>query len=335
MSVEFLDVPSQMNVEADKLATYDLQEYGSMKPIVPFDPMSGIQLSINGQTATRRIHAAIHQQQHFVPLQQYYRSRFHWHQETFDDIDWSNFAIVYQSFPRQRTFFSKLGWKKPPVAARLHKRTPCYDHRCPTCNTDNEDDDHLYQYEHTTRSSWRTLLFETIGAKFHVILDPNILAIIRIGLRAYFTDCSPNFSERFPDGYSTSPYEALITKQNKIGWDHFGCGKLTKEWKLVQYHFAKRYGMVKQSEGWTVDLVKMMANSSFQLWELRNTCRHGHDDASKQQSIFEQTHREVRCLYLLQPMVLQQDRVLFRDTVEEHLLSAVPQLQAGLCIIDD
>jgi hypothetical protein len=48
-SVKFLDVPSQMNVVANKLATYDLQEYGSMKPIVPFDPMSGIQLSINGQ----------------------------------------------------------------------------------------------------------------------------------------------------------------------------------------------------------------------------------------------------------------------------------------------
>jgi hypothetical protein len=68
-----------------------------------------------------------------------------------------------------------------------------------------------------------------------VILDPDILAIIRIGLQAHFTDCSPDFLERFPDEYSTSPYEALITKQNKIGWDHFVCGKLTKEWRLVQY----------------------------------------------------------------------------------------------------
>jgi hypothetical protein len=50
--VKFLDVPSQMNVVANKLATYDFQEYVSMKPIVPFDPMSGIQLNINGQTAT-------------------------------------------------------------------------------------------------------------------------------------------------------------------------------------------------------------------------------------------------------------------------------------------
>jgi hypothetical protein len=72
---------------------------------------------------------------------------------------------------------------------------------------------------------------------------------------------------------------------------------------MAQYHFAKRYGLEKQSKGWTVDLVKI-ANSSFQLWELRNACCHGHDDASKQQSIYEQTHREVCCLYLLQPMVL-------------------------------
>jgi hypothetical protein len=127
-----------------------------------------------------------------------------------------------------------------------------------------------------------------------------------------------------------SPYKALITKQNQIGWDHFVCGKLTKEWRLDQYHFAKRYGVVKQSKGWTVDLVKIMVNLSFQLWELRNTCRHGHDDASKQQSIYGQTHREVRCLYLLQPMVLQQVCTIFRDTVEEHLLAAVPQLRSWI-----
>jgi hypothetical protein len=79
-----------------------------------------------------------------------------------------------------------------------------------------------------------------------------------------------------------------------------------------------------------VDLGKLMANSSFKLWELRNTCCHGHDGASKQQSIYEQTHREVRCLYLLQPMVLQQYCILFRDTVKEHLLSAVPQLRSWI-----
>jgi hypothetical protein len=100
---------------------------------------------------------------------------------------------------------------------------------------------------------------------------------------------------------------ALITQQNKIGWDHFVFSKLTREWRLVQYQYAKCYGLVKQSEGWILDLVKLMAHSLFKLWELRNTCRHGHDNASRQQSIYKQTHCEVHCLYLLQPMVLQQD----------------------------
>jgi hypothetical protein len=258
-----------------------------------------IQLSINGQTVTLRIHAAIHQQQHFVPLQQY-RSRFHWHQETFNDIDWTNIAIVYRQFPRHRNFFSKLRWKKLPVAARLHKRTPCYDHRCPTCNTDNEDDAHIFQCKHISRSSWRTSLFEIINAKFQLILIYWLSYVSAFGRTSQIV--LQTFRSGFSSGYLTSPYKVLITKQNQIGWDHFVCGKITKEWRLVQYHFAKqRYGLVKQSEGWTVDLVKMMANSLFQLWELRNTCRHGHDDASKQQSIYEQTHRKVNCLYLCSP----------------------------------
>jgi hypothetical protein len=103
--------------QADKLETYKLHEYGSMKPIVLFNPMSVIQLNINGQTVTRQIHAAIHQQQYFVPIKNYYRSRFHWPQDTFDNIDWQNFALAYKRFPRQHTFFYKLGWRKLLVAA--------------------------------------------------------------------------------------------------------------------------------------------------------------------------------------------------------------------------
>jgi hypothetical protein len=67
----------------------------------------------------------------------------------------------------------------------------------------------------------------------------------------------------------------------------FHMGKVSKEWNQVQYQHAKRYRMVKQSEGWMLGLIKLMANSSFQLWELRNQCRHGHDNATAQQSMHE------------------------------------------------
>jgi hypothetical protein len=161
------------------------------------------------------------------------------------------------------------------VAGRLHKRTPCYDHRCPKCAAAHEDDDHLYQCQHVTPSQWRTSLLDKIYNQLHSILDPHLIAVIRISLRAYFNDSSPDFSERFPQGYSSTPYNDVITQQNAIGWDHFIRGKVSKEWQQVQYQYAKRYGMIKQSEGWVLGLIKIMANLSFQLWELRNQCRHG------------------------------------------------------------
>jgi hypothetical protein len=106
--------------------------------------------------------------------------------------------------------------------------------------------------------------------------------------------------------------------------------KISKEWKHVQYQYAKRYGLIKQSEGWVLGLIKLMANSLFQLWELRNQCRHGHDNATRQQSLAEQAHREIRCLYQLKPLTLPQDQNLFRHSVDEHLTETVPQLRTWI-----
>jgi hypothetical protein len=113
-------------------------------------------------------------------------------------------------------------------------------------------------------------------------------------------------------------------------WDHFIRGKVSKEWNQVQYQHAKCYGMVKQSEGWMLGLIKLMANSSFQLWELRNQCRHGHDNATRQQSMHDQAHREIRCLYQLKNLTLPQDLNLFCHSVDEHLTETVPQLRTWI-----
>jgi hypothetical protein len=273
---------------------------------------------------------AIHNQQHLAPLRQYYRARFHWSLDVFEGIDWQQYSMAYRRFPRQRTFFSKLGWKKLPVAGRLHKRTSCYDHLCPTCAAEHEDDDHVYQCQHITRSQWRTSILDKIYDKFNTVLDPDLMAIIRIGLRAYFNDSSPDFSDRFPQGYSSTPYNDIITQQNDIGWDHFIRGKISKEWQHVQYQYAKRYGLIQQSEGWVLGLIKLMANSSFQLWELRNQCCHGHNNATRQQSLSEQAHRKIRCLYQLKPLTLPQDQNLFWHSVDEHLKETVPQLRTWI-----
>ena len=50
-----LDLPAQMNVEPDLLATLALQNWGLPKLVVPFDPLSYAMLSIKGWAVTQNL----------------------------------------------------------------------------------------------------------------------------------------------------------------------------------------------------------------------------------------------------------------------------------------
>jgi hypothetical protein len=166
---------------------------------------------------------------------------------------------------------------------------------------------------------------------FGDILDPDLILIITIGLQSYFSDCNPDFLERLPDVTGAHrQYHDLIDQQSSIGWDQFIRGKVGKAWGSIQNKYAKRYDLVSESRHWQTKMVRLFANSSFRLWEIRNGCRHGIDAATLQIAKEEQAHREIRCLYMLRGQVLTQDRVLFRDTVELHLTETTAQLRAWI-----
>jgi hypothetical protein len=51
------------------------------------------------------------------------------------------------------------------------------------------------------------------------------------------------------------------------------------------------------------------------------------NNATRQQSLYEQAHREIRCLYQLKSLTLHQVQNLFWHSVEEHLTETVSQLR--------
>ena len=179
--------------------------------------------------------------------------------------------MAYKQFARTRTFFTKNGWKQLPTGRRLHRWTPSYEHRCPSCNQDHETDDHIYQCQHIQRKQWRQDLLRDIQDTFGSYLDPDLLIIAKIGLTAFFNNATPLFTERFPPTDSPT-YHPLIQQQTAIGWDQFIRGKLSKQWTQRQYKYAKQYNLTNESKNWQVTLIRLMANSSFKLWEIRNGC---------------------------------------------------------------
>lgn len=314
-----------MNVEADALATYILNEFYAPQPVVPFDPDSKVMLTIAGSTITRDIETHILHSRHSHNILEYYRKRFHWSIDDTDAIDWDNYASVYKKFPRSRTFFSKFGWKKLPTGERLHKRSNCYDHRCQGCHEDLESDDHIFRC--AKHEEWRRTLLKNISTTFSPYVDANLLLIIRIGLDSYFEDDVPRFNEHFPKRLSETPYRDVIRQQTSIGWDQFIRGKVSKEWDKMQQYYAKSNGYEEESKGWMTRLIRLLATESFKLWEIRNGNRHGTDDATKALATEAQTQRELRMLYLLKEKTLPQDHIFFRTTITEHMKEPTPVIR--------
>jgi hypothetical protein len=273
---------------------------------------------------TRHLEATIQRHENTAPLKDYLSKRFNWCTETFSSIDWVAFSMAYAKFPRTRTFFHKFGWKQLPTGARLHRWTPSYEHRCPSCSQDAETDDHLFQCQHLLRKQWKKDLINSLHNSYSEFLDPDLFSIAKIGLMAYFQNCLPLFEERYPrDTYPE--LRKLTDQQTVIGWDQFVRGKWSKKWGTCQYVYAKRYQLLEVSQNWQVGFIRALANASFRLWEIRNGCRHGIDNATKTQAQSDQTQRELRCLYELRERVLPQDRQMFLQSVELHLQESQAQ----------
>ena len=178
-------------------------------------------------------------------------------------------------------------------------------------------------------NNWRKKLMKDMTESLGAFIDPDLLAIAKIGLSAYFENKAPTFLDRFPVAETTT-LSRLISQQNDIGWDHFLRGKLSQAWGPAQYRYAKRFNLVDASKHWITKLIRLFANSTFEIWEIRNGCRHGIDTAAKQLAKQQQAHRELRCMYTFKNQVLPQDAHLFQDSVEAHLSQTTAQIQTWL-----
>ena len=194
-----LNLIAQMNVDADKLATIELAEFGTIQSAVPFDPVCQVLLHIGGRAVTRAIETAVRNKFFLQPLLSFYNTRFQWSPTTQANIDWDAYSTAYSSYPRSRKFFYQFGWKKLPCGGRLHFRQPSYDDRCPSCHQPDESDDHLFQCRHSDRLQWRKHFLRGILAKLTPLLDPDLLDMIRLGLQGYFNADSTVLQSRFPD----------------------------------------------------------------------------------------------------------------------------------------
>jgi hypothetical protein len=90
-----LPLPTQLNCDADALATCELLEYPTLYKHVPLLPAAKVQLSLGRQTVTHNLPAIMHYQHGLSILKPYLRQQFRWRNDTIESVHWDAFLNVF------------------------------------------------------------------------------------------------------------------------------------------------------------------------------------------------------------------------------------------------
>lgn len=315
--LEELGLLAQLNVEADKYAGEYRALHGSYRPVIPLSPTRPVALDIGGKTIHRGFKQAIRDSIHGTHLLEAMQLRYEWADGVIDMIDWDVHRQSTHANSNRRTHYVKLCHDILPtgnLVSRYGQGLPDY---CPLCKSPDEDFHHVLQCPHRSRVKWRNDLLVALTTKCRAIkTDPTLQEILLDGLSSWL-QLQPFSPDEYPE-----EYRQLLTEQSLIGWDHFFQGRISTQWAVLQQQYYSSFPPVKGRDGqsWSRNILCQIFTCWNQLWDARNTDRHGKDETSQSVARKEQVIRELSLLYSYRHTILHRDQSIFLDTLEEHQL---------------
>ena len=246
VEIDSLSLESQMNIEADALASEVLLQDEEPAVEVPVCPHSRAMLDLAGTTVNRHIRSTMMFHIRRERYQTYVCNRFHWTAQQFQSTDTEFFCTLNTGFKKQMHFFSKFALKKLPVNNRLHEWDSANPPECPMCQQLPETDDHLFSCTCTVTKQFRDDLSDAaakvMDSSWHPLLKRIVTVGITAGLNGSRVDINAFQSAEFLD------FRQLLHEQNAIGWDHFLRGRISKEFLRIQDEHSELLKQQKQAQ---------------------------------------------------------------------------------------
>jgi hypothetical protein len=119
-------------------------------------------------------------------------------------------------------------------------------------------------------------------------------------------------------------YQELHKQQATIGWDQMLYGRWSEHWRILQHQHLYNTNIScnprNNDIGWITGHT-LIWSELYSAWKPRNQDRHGKEEELQHQIMFDQVKRQIRVLYLLQPLFnLTNHRKWFYANPEEHFL---------------
>jgi hypothetical protein len=327
-SFNLLDLPAQLNVCADSMAT-EYCKHATHPSELPrsqpaFFPSAHVCLVINTQRITSQytesIRFHIHGTKHRAHLQ---KTRPTWKSDiVWNNIDMKGLGISFKSLDTpSRHFISKMlhGWLNTGHQRRKITKDPLSS-LCPCCHAPDET------YEHILRCSAASVVLarDKFLAKMKK-LDVRGTTTWKVFHQAVQNWLLDGDAMKHPclDNYILMPgHRVLLTtalkNQDKIGWNYALRGYLSTSWVEAEYHI-NRAAHDDIRKKWLRKIIKVLWSFNKTMWTHRNSVLHS-TTVPLRELKESAVNTKIRTLFEQQPDFAVLDQVLF-DTPLEVMLS--------------
>ena len=240
---------------------------------------------------------------------------YNWDDGVIDTIDWEVHRQATQAQSGRRVHYVKMCHEMLPVGHLVSRYGQGLPDFCALCKTPDENYHHVLRCQHQTRADWRTQTIKKLVDKsVDKRGDPNLTSILRHGLESWLKDVP------FDESPYPLEYRTLLQEQRQIGWSHFFQGRVSTKWAALQQRHLASLPPIKGQDGtsWVRSVLQTLFTQWNMLWESRNADQHGRDSATQAKKRKDQVLLQLESLYTLRGKVLQRDRSLFHDHIDDH-----------------
>jgi hypothetical protein len=273
-SVESLDLPAQLNVEADREANEFRAAYPEHRPRVPRLGHNRAQLHIGGCTINGKYQQEIRLAKSEGPLRAHIMRKYSWTEAHMALIDWKSLTQALNRNRAREVALVKLLAEATPTATLTHRYGGPKSPKCPRCHTDDETIDHVIRCSSDDCHQWRAALLTHLRLVCTTSLHSRLalVDVLLAGLSCWF-----NFEQLDCHDYPASLH-TLINDQNTIGWNQLFRGRMVTEWAKLQQQSLVDNGCQTQSlsgRSWVSTVISALWTRFLELWDARNKIVHG------------------------------------------------------------
>ena len=247
-------------------------------------PSSHIQLYINNTPTHKKLKKHVYMATTSNAYIDYLTNFFDWCSLIYQTIDWHSKIQAHAQLTRGKQLWA---------TKFCHKRLPLFggkyssqDTPCPVCNNAEETNNHFLQCPHYPVPSL-PITKQLLQIFEQYKIDPYLRTLLMRTFLHQDNRRSPLLCA-IPD-FPVCNYQALLQKQDAIGWDNIWRGYASLEWDTHQRRYTLEMGLPLPTDE-PVQVTKMIGlflQTAHQRWIYRNHKIHGESQTVKRQLLLQ------------------------------------------------